>query len=418
MVDLGSNRHKRRASERDNSPDRVTTVSLAGGRKRSFSFGYAESFPSSPSGPSSSPPRTTWPHPTPEASFFGSSPFLGASSPSKSNEERSSKRHCPRTASEATNVGPPSLNLPTLAETPISTPSSSSLAVEVVGAHSLVPLATTPPPPNPDSPSPSDSIESFQFRPRPTPNLSEMFARANRNEWRQRCEDLFNRVDRLNSDARLDADTRFDVDLSFDADCFDEDHGFDTDCFFYTNGFYNNSDSDDDGANYNPTVAKDIRSAHSVMGNMIPALTGAPQTMLRFTDIPWPVQIQIPGPWKKSISASITEDDVKPENVRAFVHALAEDEGVDERQVVADALWYFDPDRFDDEVLPRIWGSDRRVVQVGAETVWRSLTDILAHPDTSELTLLEVDAGNSRQWEASLFAPTVRPLRPAKLLYS
>ncbi|BEI82562.1 hypothetical protein CcaverHIS002_0304300 [Cutaneotrichosporon cavernicola] len=237
-----------------------------------------------------------------------------------------------------------------------------------------------------------------------------MFARANRDKWRQRCEDLFNRADRLNSDARLDADTRFDVDLSFDADCFDEDDGFDTDCFFYTKGFYNNNDSDDDEAHYNPTVTKGIPSACSVMGNMIPALTGAAQTMLRFTDIPWPVQIQILGPWKKSISANITEDDVNPENVRAFVHALADDEGVDARQVVADALWYFDPDRFDDQVLPRIWGSDRRVVQVGAETVWRSLTDILARPDTSELTLLEVNAGNSRQWEASLFAPTVRPL--------
>ncbi|GMK56935.1 hypothetical protein CspeluHIS016_0307750 [Cutaneotrichosporon spelunceum] len=223
-------------------------------------------------------------------------------------------------------------------------------------------------------------------------------ARSYRGKWRQRCEDLFKREEHFNyddhfeADNRFDTDNRFDVDSSFDTDdSAHADGAFEADDFFNANGFYDTNDSDGKADHYSlkfPTV-----------------------TALGFMDIPWPVQI--PSCSKESVLANITEGDINPENVRSFLSALAGDEGVDELKVFNEALWYFCPERFDTQILPRIYDSHRCVVQDGVETVWRTLNDIFAHSDSSELILLEAELGEYSHWSTSLRDPNP----PTKLPY-
>jgi hypothetical protein len=178
----------------------------------------------------------------------------------------------------------------------------------------------------------------------PRPSLSEVAAQADRNEWRQRCEDIYNLAD--------------------------------------TDG------SDDSMSDYNPKVA--------TLGVM---------------DIPWPAQILCRP--KSSILNRLTLDDLTPRNVTAFLEALAVDEGEDIRKVLSDAAWYFDPERFGDEILPRVFDGHRELVRDGVTRVWGTITDLLAHPDTAKVGLGDVKAGEFRTWKKTLVASTARPTPPS-----
>nr|XP_031858606.1 uncharacterized protein CI109_005986 [Kwoniella shandongensis]KAA5525678.1 hypothetical protein CI109_005986 [Kwoniella shandongensis] len=101
---------------------------------------------------------------------------------------------------------------------------------------------------------------------------------------------------------------------------------------------------------------------------------------LRFVDIPWPIY--------HSSKSTFTSDEFTLENVRPFLHAMAEDEAaasasgsgsvVDVRKVVREAIRNYHPDRFHGRVLPRVREKDRDRVKEGVEKLSRVLNDLAA----------------------------------------
>lgn len=111
------------------------------------------------------------------------------------------------------------------------------------------------------------------------------------------------------------------------------------------------------------------------------------ESELRFADIPWPIYHHYHS--SKS-TTTFTSEEFTIDNVRTFLHAMAEDEAavaaasstngsvVDVRKVVREAIRNYHPDRFHGRVLPRVREKDRDRVKEGVERLSRVLNDLAA----------------------------------------
>ncbi|WWC59800.1 uncharacterized protein I303_102362 [Kwoniella dejecticola CBS 10117] len=94
---------------------------------------------------------------------------------------------------------------------------------------------------------------------------------------------------------------------------------------------------------------------------------------MSFNDIPWPIQ-----------RGSITRIDIehlKIDNIRTFIHAVAEDTAedgkIDVRRTIRDAIRNYHPDKFNSRILVRVKEKDRELVKEAVGIVSGILNDLV-----------------------------------------
>ncbi|WWC68250.1 uncharacterized protein I206_102173 [Kwoniella pini CBS 10737] len=96
------------------------------------------------------------------------------------------------------------------------------------------------------------------------------------------------------------------------------------------------------------------------------------ELQLSFDDIPWPIH---------RMTNDITIDQLNLENIRNFVYAVAEDsaenEKVDLRKTVRDAIRNYHPDRFNSRILIRVRDKDKDLVKEAVVLVSGLLNDLV-----------------------------------------
>ncbi|CAK9779755.1 hypothetical protein CC85DRAFT_303044 [Cutaneotrichosporon oleaginosum] len=292
-------------------------------------------------------------------------------------QERPSKRHCP---------GPVSATPPRFSSYYVFSTKNTAALGDLLSSPSNVPnevqSANTCLPPRKQLSGPPATrrapLPLHRLARPPTRGLFKMMATDDYCRWFQRCQDLYSEEDYGDDLYRGDNNDEY----FHGGDLYEDDE-----YFHYDNAHrYNSSD--------NPLVL--------YTKPVVPTL-GVP-------DIPWPTRPSAPSKW--GMSNGMELNNVTRRNVVMFITSFAESTGKDVREVVSNALWHFDPDRFDDIVLPRVFPDDRKCVQDGVVKVWRILSDILAHPKITELSLLEANVGDRRLWSATLFASSNSPRCP------